>query len=67
MRIISSIIIYIVLWWLIVAIGVFINFAIFDRGDGGITGLAGILGLFFAFKLTKKIVGKIFGAKESKS
>jgi len=58
--IIFSIIIYLISLWVLVAISIGINFAVFGRGAGGITALGSIISIWLSYKFVKWIWKKYF-------
>ena len=58
--IIFSIIIYLISLWVVVAISIGINFAVFGRGAGGITALGSIISIWLSYKFVKWIWKKYF-------
>ncbi len=58
--IILSIIIYLISLWVLLAISIGINFAVFGRGAGGITALGSIISIWLSYKFVKWIWKKYF-------
>jgi len=51
--IILSTIIYVIILWMLIGLSVGINFAVFNRGAGGITALGSIVSFWISYKFVK--------------
>jgi hypothetical protein len=57
------ILLYFVFFWIQVVIAIGLNFAFFERGDGGITGLGSIIAFWTSYIIVKAIRSRILNKK----
>ena len=62
--ILFSVLIYFIVWWVLAAIAIGLNFAVFDRGTGTITAIGSILAFWGSFKFVKWLWNNYFFKKK---